>query len=210
MNKGIQASLRFFQKDREMQLNDLPAKARDKISRHLQKTDYEVNRYESTLPSGKTRRYQAFNRKQNIRAYFTEQGIHLIPKGKGEPSWHLEMTLSGWGYEGSVALAPPLRPDTIKASGNIVEYGRGSLTEWYVNDERGFEQGVTLSEPPAGKGAGPVVVEWTVSGTLAPRLEQQGRAIAFCNIGDESVLHYGGLKAWDATGRSACRFFRAR
>jgi len=82
MNKGIQASLRFFQKDREMQLNDLPAKARDKISRHLQKAEYEVSRYESTLPSGKTSRYQTFNHKQNISIYFTEQGIHLLPNGR--------------------------------------------------------------------------------------------------------------------------------
>ena len=46
------------------------------------------------------------------------------------------------------------------------------------------------------------MVEWTVSGSLKPRLEQEGTAIAFCNTGDQSVLRYSGLKAWDATGRS--------
>ena len=46
------------------------------------------------------------------------------------------------------------------------------------------------------------MVEWTVTGSLMPRPEKKGAAIAFCNIKDQSVLRYRGLKAWDATGRS--------
>ena len=190
-----------LQRHEVTKLADLPVEAREKISQQLQKAEYEVNRYEKKLPSGKTSAYRTFNRKQDMSVYFTDQSIHLIPNGKEEPAWQLEMSFSGYGYKGAAVLVPHKRPDNIKASGNRIEYSRGLLTEWYVNDERGFEQGITLSKPPVGSDTDPLVVEWTVSGTLKPRLEEDGTSISFCKTRDQSVLRYSGLKAWDATGR---------
>jgi len=203
INGGKQTSYNLFQKDREMRLADLPTKAKEKISQHLQKAGYEVKRCERTLPSGKTIIYRAFNRNQNISAYFTDQGIGLIPNGKGEPAWHLEMTLSSFGYDGAMESVPPVHQDTIKVSGHRIEYRRGALTEWYVNDSRGIEQGATINERPAGEGTRPLVVEWTVSGSLVPRLEQKGVSeITFYKGENTPVMRYSGIKAWDVTGRS--------
>ena len=143
-----------FEKAKQMRLSDLPAKARAKISQQLQKAEYDVSSYEKKLPSGKTSSYRAFNRKQNMTAYFTDQAVHLMPNSKGDPAWHLEMTLSGYGYKGTIEPVRPDRSDTIKASGHRIEYQRGALTEWYVNDKRGFEQGVTVKEPPVGEKTG--------------------------------------------------------
>jgi spore coat protein U-like protein len=201
-SKAEQLSSEALQKDRVTRLVGLPEKAREKISQHLRKAEYEVSKCERTLLSGKTSNYLAFNRNQNLSAYFNEQGVHLLPNGQGEPAWHLEMTLSAYGYDGAMELAQPVRPGEINVSGKHVEYDRGALIEWYENDEQGLEQGVTLKKRPAEKDTGPLVVEWTVFGTLVPRLEQKGTVIAFCKTGDESVLRYSGLKAWDATGRS--------
>ena len=36
--------------------------------------------------------------------YFTDQGISLLENGKKEPAWHLEMTLSGYGFDGAMAM----------------------------------------------------------------------------------------------------------
>ena len=79
-------------------LGDLPYGVREKISHHLRQVEYEISKFERRLPSGKTSLYRAFNRKQNLAAYFTERGIHLLPGSGGEPTWRLEMTLSSCGY----------------------------------------------------------------------------------------------------------------
>ena len=198
-----QASHHRFEKDKQMRLSDLPATVRSKISQHLQKAECELSRCEKKLPSGKTSTYRAINRKKDMTAYFTGQDIFLIPNVKGDSAWHLEMALSGYGYRGAKTLVRPALPDVIKAFGNRIEYQHGALTEWYVNDEKGFEQGVTLRERPAGEGSGPLVVEWTVSGSLVPRLEQKGVSeIIFYKGENIPVIRYSGIKAWDVTGRS--------
>jgi len=56
------------------------------------------------------------------------------------------MSLKGYGFKGDV---DPVDPAAPVPSENRVEYPRADLTEWYVNDERGLEQGFTLKEPPA-------------------------------------------------------------
>ena len=155
VEEGNEDSSDLFRKDSGMRLGDLPAKAREKISRHLQKAEYEVSRCEKSLPSGKTISYRAFNRNQNMIVSFAEQGISLLENGNKEPAWHLEMTLSSYGFDGAMVPVRPVQSDTIKVSGHRVEYRRGKLTEWYVNDDRGIEQGVTLSEPPGGKKRAP-------------------------------------------------------
>ena len=104
------------------------------------------------------------------------------------------MTLSGYGYDGAVLPVQSVHSDTIKVSGPRVEYRRGVITEWYLNDKRGLEQGVTLKEPPVKKDAESLVVEWTVSGSMVPRLEQEGLAIAFGKEGRTPALRYSGLK----------------
>ena len=181
----------------------MPVLVRERISQHLQKVEYEVSRFERTLPSGETSTYRAFNRNQNMKRLFYRSRGSRAPNGQEAPAWHLEMTLSGYGYDGAMAPVQSAQPGAIMASGHRIEYRRGVLTEWYVNGKQGLEHGVTLSEPPAGiRNGGPLLVEWTVSGSLKPRLEQEGTAIAFGKTRDQTILRYSGLKAWDATGRS--------
>jgi len=182
-------------------LGDLPVGVREKISDHLRQAQYEVSKFERKLPSGKTSLYRASNRKQNLAAYFTERGIHLLPGGRGEPAWHLEMALSGCGYAGALEPVKEMAEDAVKAMGGRIEYRRGVLTEWYENGEQGLEQGFTLNQPPAGKAVGRLTVEWTVTTPLVPRIKEEGAAVVFSGAGGEPVLRYSGLKAWDSSGR---------
>jgi hypothetical protein len=39
----------------------------------------------------------------------------------------------------------------LTADGNGLEYRRGYISEWYLNDQRGLEQGFTLTAPPPGR-----------------------------------------------------------
>ncbi|MDD5677606.1 MAG: choice-of-anchor D domain-containing protein [Kiritimatiellae bacterium] len=109
---------------------------------------------------------------------------------------------------GAAGGADRALPQDVKptAQGARLEYGRGSVTEWFVNRESGLEQGFTilrelsdLSYPSDLQllvdvaGARSVTVN---AGGLSARItDAQGRDFG-----------YGGLKAWDATGRAlACR-----
>ncbi len=188
-------------KEKIIPMSVFPSKVRKKIYQHLHRSDYEVSSCESTLPSGKTYAYQASNYRHNINAFFSEKGLRLLPIGTGKPSWQLGMTLYGYGYRGAMERAIPLESDLIHVSGNRIEFKRGIVTEWYSNDEKGLEQGVTLKNQPAGKSSEPLMVEWTVSGSLVPHIKETDGSIAFEQTGGTSVMCYSGLKAWDAAGR---------
>ena len=90
-----------------------------------------------------------------------------------------------------------------------VELVRGTLTEWYENDQRGLEQGFTLHEPPPGStGAAELVLRMTVCGSLVASLDPDGATLAFAARDGQPRLHFGHLLAVDATGRKLPARFR--
>jgi hypothetical protein len=82
--------------------------------------------------------------------------------------------------------------------GRRVEYRRDGIIEWYVNDERGLEQGFTVEERPVGEGALQLVI--SVGGGLSPSIHTSGRDARLSDHEGNVVLHYSGLRAWDAIG----------
>ena len=140
---------------------------------------------------------QAPNRSQGFRTLFDDDGVRVRPRQEGDAAWQVRLRLASvdgaGGHESVVSVRPV-------ANANRVEYRRGELTEWYLNDERGLEQGFTLAAPPGGMGSGgPLRLELAVSGTATPRLDERSR-VAF-EHGGEVVLQYAGLRSWDARGR---------
>ena len=162
----------------------------------------------------------------NLRSAFVQAQHKVEPKGSGfrlqnpenqlqaefhdgavtakHPGGEFGLRLEGYGY--GARLASPATA-SAHASGTRVEYQRGALTEWYVNDVRGLEQGFTLRERPAHQNGGPLEIELSVSGNLRPalvgdhvELRRNGRA----------VLQYTGLKAWDVKGRALSGQMAAR
>jgi len=84
---------------------------------------------------------------------------------------------------------------------NRLEYQRGELTEWYVNQADGLEQGFTFARRPAGAGEGePLVIALALTGGFKPVLAPEGDAVIFESEAGE-VSRYKGLRAWDARGR---------
>ena len=137
--------------------------------------------------------WQAPNPAQGISARFFSDGLRVThDAGVGT----LGLTLARVGRGTDLQSPAPAR---LEAHGARLEYRRGSLTEWYVNDPRGVEQGFTLDAAPSGDRRRPVVVELTASGGLRPALDPGGRSIRF--QGQGATLHYGNLHAWDAAGR---------
>jgi hypothetical protein len=209
----------------------LPAGAWGKILAQLRQSEYQV------IPAvGEHRVYRASNRAHKLRAVFgsggirvtvenagpgsprnSEAGFHSPQPAAGDGQWEWGLALTGYGYEGSVRPVPAAEP---AAGGNRIEYHRGQpqggqpqglplLTEWYVNDEQGLEQGFTLYAPPTPYSVErrtfalpvPLVLEMALDTDLTPRLVDGGQAILFRNAGDKVVLRYASLYVTDATGR---------
>ena len=107
------------------------------------------------------------------------------------------LRLAGYGYGNRLRL--PAWP-RLAAEGSRVEYQRGSLTEWYINETRGLEQGFTFAERPEMAAPGdPLVIALEVTGDLTPALEPGGKSVLLTS-NRSAILRYGGLRAWDANG----------
>ena len=168
---------------------EMPASVQEAIGRDLKACEYDAQVCAVVLPSGPERAYRALNRAQGLVADITARGLDLRPAGTGEPAWRLKLTL-----EGCAGTA------TLSATGRRVERHLGLLTEWFLNDQRGLEHGVTVAGPPPG-GARPLRVDWIVTGSLRARAAPGGDSIAFADAHGEVVLAYDGLKVFDASGR---------
>lgn len=119
---------------------------------------YDVMPWQVAGPHGDELANIAPNRAKGICTQFDAGQVTVVPFGTaGEPSaWRWSVRLSSHGVGDLVTNAADV-PPTI--TGNRVEFHRGDLVEWYVNDERGLKQGFTVlvapprPQPPGGDAA---------------------------------------------------------
>ncbi len=145
----------------------------------------------------------ADNPEHELRFELSGSGVRVRPVDGAGWSWKLELVR--FGYAGNAEAVTPAVPS---AEGNRTEYHRGRLTEWYVNERRGLEQGFTVSERPSTSqrahdfsGAPePLVVELRTEG-LQPRQDVPGESIVVVDEDEATILRYRGLLAWDAHGK---------
>lgn len=159
------------------------------------RTAIERDRYR-VLPEGST--YRAVNHAQRLDVTFTPDGFEVKPRN-ADGTWRWGLRLSGYGYDDHLQ---PVTKAQIIATDNRIEYRRGDLVEWYVNDRRGLEQGFTLRRRPAGeRGDGALYVHLKSAGDLIPNLVRDGKGIEWSDTRGTKLLRYGGLYVFDATRR---------
>ncbi len=93
---------------------------------------------------------------------------------------------------------------TPTTSANQVLYRQRSISQSYRNGPYGLEQGFTVARSPVG--AGPVVVTLRATGSLVP--VQAGSQVLFKTRSGSTVLRYGDLNVFDASGRRLGAHFR--
>ncbi|MGD8464433.1 MAG: integrin alpha, partial [Anaerolineae bacterium] len=160
--------------------------------------------------------YRGYNPDHRFEFSFAAGGLRLAPSASPEateigpsmdagpapapaPSWTWELRTTGYGYQGDVRSLTA--PEETTSGANRLELDRGDLTEWYVNDERGLEQGFTVEAPPPGTGK-VLVLEMALDSDLVP-LVATDQAIEFTQPeGNVVLLRYSDLYAYDAQGTS--------
>lgn len=139
--------------------------------------------------------YRANNPSQQWQTRFDGAGFVLLPQAGG---W-------AWGLR----LLGQAGPAKVSAQGSRVEYAwNDSLTEWFVNDERGLEHGFVLSKRPAGAGAS-LQLSLQVTGGLSPSVDADRRGVAFLDSQGMTVLRYAGLQVRDARGQTLSTWLAA-
>ena len=164
----------------------------EQIRRTIQESEYHVARL-ANADTGPV--FVASNRQQGYSTTFRREGIQILPQAQPGGLWHLNLSVTGWGYEGEIR---PLLQAEPEGSKERVEYRRGPVTEWYANRPGGLEQGFELREPPW-RGEGPLVLEMTWRGALA--VIARGGDVAFADAAGKTLVRYASARAWDASGR---------
>jgi hypothetical protein len=138
------------------------------------------------------------HRGQGLRASLSGQRLTLSPRDPAAESWLVTLRTAAWGRGGTRS---PLPAGDLGAEGRLASVHRAGLSEWFLNDGGGLEQGWDLLAPPPGVGTGPLQLELTFVG-LSPRIAEDGRSALLVDALGKPRLHYHGLAAWDASGRA--------
>mgnify|MGYP002072642674 CR=1 FL=1 len=135
---------------------------------------------------------RARNARQALAASLGAGGM-AISAGGGE--WR--MRLAGWqrgaGRQPAAAVA-------TRVNRNRVEVERGGVTEWWVNGPAGLQQGWTVAARPFPEERGALTLVMAQSGSLLAKAAGD-RSLDITDGAGRGVLRYGGLTAFDATGR---------
>ncbi len=129
-------------------------------------------------------------------------GLHVRPSvDQAEAGWELQLRLTAWGYAGQPQLVTG-EPVPHAEDGRVTYQWDDALTEWYVNDERGLEQGFTIAHPPIPSLPDEsLVLELALATDLYPHLTMDDQAVLFADAGGQTVLRYADLYVTDATGQ---------
>jgi hypothetical protein len=168
-------------------MSDLPLTAQAQVSASLGRA---LPRYHAMQRAGVLRME---NPRHRLSADFSRASIQIRT---GATAWGLSLLSAGYGDDSTAVI--PVEPH---AAANRVEYRRGDLTEWYVNGPLGLEQGFTFAKAPGVRADAPLTLSFGLSGDLVAAVDETGRGAILTRADEGAALRYGGLTAFDATGR---------
>lgn len=147
--------------------------------------------------------WRARNPGQRWTTKFDGKGFLAEPK---DSAWSWGLELRSYGFAGQEKRLE--RPAVVSAQEQRLAWAWDAcLEEWLVNDQRGLEHGFTLRTRPSGAGASPLSFTLGTRGSLLPKIAADAQGVLFQDANGSTVLHYLGLKVWDAEGRPlAARF----
>jgi len=160
------------------------------VSEEISRTEYHFTERDDGSLS-------APNRAQGLRVFVTPAGLRVVPRNDVEDSWELRLELTGHG-RGEPTTS--VTTSDIRAEKGRIEIDRGFLTEWYVNDANGLEQGFTLTAAPSGDRTQPLVLTMRLAGDVLAYPSADGQSVSFHTPRGTPALHYTKLVVRDAMG----------
>lgn len=150
-------------------------------------------------------KYVARNTTNNIEIELGEDGFIISPAAKN-PEWNWGLKYVGHGYGAKFKIN---EVEKFEVSGRKLELHRGEIIEWYLNDEKGFEQFFTVNKPSDNsQKESSLTIYLKNQGTLRPKLSVDKRTIKLADDNGDNVLDYSSLYAYDARGKELNAEFR--
>jgi len=102
------------------------------VQEDIRQSEYDITWQKDTSLPNLSAAYQAPNRAQNLRTYFTSEGVRMISRTEALPTWELGLALAGYGYESDIQ---PLAVAERSVTDNRIEYSRcgGKKDSFLVN-----------------------------------------------------------------------------
>ena len=136
--------------------------------------------------------YKAYNPKNRYGIRYGEKGLKLQ-----SGSWEFAMELQAYGQEKNLK---PVAKAKLNTKGNKVTFDRGIVSEWYINDSKGLEQGFTLNQPKVYDKTKELILSLSLEGGLTPQWKSEGQSVSFFKD-KTKAFDYEKLKAFDASGK---------
>lgn len=151
----------------------------------------------------KTQTYTAFNALQAYHVTFTSEQVviasNVPPAREADETgkWQLGVSLESYGRRDT---AREIGPGVMEMTDSGLSIIRPGVTEWYVNQSSGLEQGFTFADRPESESKDePLRVQIAFGGDLRPQVTADGMAVML--LKDETPrLSYAGLVSVDSTG----------
>ena len=137
---------------------------------------------------------QAPNRRQNLRTWFTSDGILVQRRVRENQDWTFRLRPEAVGVAGAMHKLAFAKP---KAEGSRVSYQSQYLEQWFENRPAGLEQGFTI---PRSLGQGELQISLAIEGNLKPSLKNTA-TLSLQSPAGATVLEYGHLLVTDADDR---------
>ncbi len=160
---------------------DIPADWWAQVQEDIRQSEYHITWQEHSALPGLDAAYQAPNRAQNLRFYFTGDGIRVIPR-TGDAAWELGMSVRDAG------------PAELVAQARRIAYQRAAFAETFANTEAGLQHAVALGDATA--------FDLVLNGNLTPHIAAGGASVEFRTAAGVPVLRYGDFSAVDNAGKN--------
>lgn len=97
--------------------------------------------------------WSAPNRAQEFRSRLSTRGLEVFPRTTGADGigaeWRFQLRTTSFGRTDGTFELPPA---SVDVTGERLELDHGVLVEWFVNEQKGLEQGWTVHWRPVGGG----------------------------------------------------------
>ncbi len=139
--------------------------------------------------------WTAENASQRIRIRISADEVRLVPAAPESPPWDWALSLFRCGRPDG--LRPAAYP-SLRVADDDVELLRPAYTERFRNDPSGIQHVIEIL-PDAEHGL--LYLDFRVTGSLTPKVAQDGRRVEFRDRRAAPVLVYRDLRGVDADGR---------
>ena len=171
----------------------------NQVQHNIETSEYNISYYGERSVLDNYSSYQAPNRAGNFRTYFNNIGISLVPRELGVDPWNVNLSFDNYSINGDNFVKSE---SIISVLDNTIEYKRNGITEWYRNDKNGLEQFFIVEEPTNETEyvtENKLVIHQSFSGNLVTKIESD--IIVFQTLEGRTILKYGDLLTFDATGK---------